>query len=182
MEALTVFFFLSLMLYVSTQCDDGDNQTNKATRVFAGPVFSAVSITLLCLLLILTLTIILLEVFGYEILTQALSNMSSTKATKRKVLRTLSQGSKSTTLSSPRNSMSSPTSDILSPGHRSNCGDAVHPVMDNEQLTSGAGRSVVRYSSTSGAYLVGGSDGAADSRDDICLNFQAKEEKDAYET
>ena len=105
MEALTIVFFLSLMLYVSTQCEEADNQTNKATRVFAGPVFSGTVIALLSCLLLITFSIILLEVFGYEAISNTLVNaLSSASANKHNVLRTLSETSRSShsTPRSPR--------------------------------------------------------------------------------
>jgi len=89
MESLVIFFFLSLMLYVSKNRDDNARDTNAATKAFAPKVFGAVFITMLVVLLLLAIYVVLLEVFGYETIATKFRAVLSND--KRKIVRAISK-------------------------------------------------------------------------------------------
>ncbi|KAJ8611276.1 hypothetical protein CTAYLR_004144 [Chrysophaeum taylorii] len=92
-EQLVLIFFLSLMLHVSNVCDDDDDQTNHATRVFAGPVFSAIFIMLMGGFVLLAIAIIILEIFGLDSLSDyllaSLSSKGAATPNKRNIIRSV---------------------------------------------------------------------------------------------
>jgi len=91
MEALVLFFFLSLMLHVSNECDNSENETNAATKAFAGKVFGAVFITMIVAIIGLSISVILIEIFGWESLQGLLTRVFTRSRQKRDVIRALSQ-------------------------------------------------------------------------------------------